>query len=209
VPGWISADEAAILWEIAHRIKGDWLEIGSQTGWSGAHIAHLTGVRSVLMLEPRLRERAFFERWLENMDNVRQYDAPNAKADTAILHPVALRSDQYSVIGDQDFFDGVFIDGDHDSPVPQLDAQFALSRLRPRGVIAFHDFGGPVLEAVKYLLQDHGTGGMHCRIYDTPQMVAVCWRGDFQPPDHVSDPAHKEAFAARRASMNFDFGVCK
>lgn len=208
-PGYISDDEAAILWECARRVKGDWLEIGGHMGWSAAHI--LTGGASTLLtMEPRLRERVFFQRWYGNMERVRTWmrERIYPGAPEPILQPLALRSDQYSVCADTDLFDGAFIDGDHDSPVPQLDAHLALCRLKPRGVVVFHDFGGPVAEAVNYLMQDHGQGGMKCRIYDTPQMVAVCWRGEFEPPTHTPDPAHAGAWAARRARMGFDFARC-
>lgn len=211
-PGYISDDEAAILWECVRRVKGDWLEIGGHMGWSAAHIMIVRGVRSLLTMEPRFRERAFFQRWYWNMEHVKEWALshrePTASVTWPILQPLALRSDQYSVCGDTDQFDGVFIDGDHNSPVPQLDAQFALARLKPRGVVVFHDFGGPVAEAVSYLIQDHGQGGMKCRVYDTPQMMAVCWHREFEPPEHTPDPAHREAWAARRAKMGFDFARC-
>lgn len=209
VPGFISDDEAAILWECARRVGGDWLEIGAATGWSGAHIMIVPGITSLLTIEPRLRERAFFQRWYENMERVRDWAGGwgfgTAHRNTwPTLQPFTGRDDQYSVCGDQDLFDGAFIDGDHNSPKPQHNAQLALARLKPTGVIAFHDFGGPVAEAVTWLWEN----GMRCRIYDTPQMVAVCWRGEFEPPDHTPDPAHAEAWAARREQMGFDFARC-
>lgn len=197
-PGYISHDEAAILYSVAQRVGGDWLEIGSHMGWSGAHIL-AAEVGSLMMIEPRLRQRWFFNRWYGNMELLRKYCG-----NVGIIQPYAARSNQYSECGDKDLFDGGFIDGDHGTPCPENDAQLLLARLKPKGAIVFHDFGGPVKTAVEYLMAN----GMSCRVYDTPQMVAVCWRGDFDPPYHTSDPAHRDAFAWRRTSMDFDFSRC-
>lgn len=71
-------------------------------------------------------------------------------------------------------------------PIPLQDAQGAHQHLTDNGVIVFHDFiGTPVQQAVAWLIQQ----GYKYRIYTTPQMVAWCWRGNFEPPEHVPDPA--------------------
>jgi hypothetical protein len=83
-------------------------------------------------------------------------------------------------------FDGVMIDGDHCWMNPLQDAVWSFKHLASTAVILLHDFiGGPVREATKYLMCE----GMKCRVYcASSQLLAVCWRGDFTPPDYTPDP---------------------
>jgi len=47
-----------------------------------------------------------------------------------------------------------------------------------------------------------------CRTYDTPNGMAVCWRGDFSPPNHVPDPAIDWGSVRAGRAPEFDFARC-
>lgn len=100
---------------------------------------------------------------------------------------------------------GFMIDGDHDSPQPLNDARGALAHLADTGVIVFHDFWGkPIRDGVEYLIEQ----GLKCRVYNTPAGMAVCWRGDFTPPDHVADPAIDWAQVRASRAPEWNFSRC-
>ena len=166
-------DEAAILWNIAQRLGGPWVDIEAHTGWTSSHISAGT-VEVVYMVDPEFGYRPFYDRARENT--------------AALIERHLNNMTSAQMFGTYKHFQcsGFCIDGDHSRPIPLQDAQGAHKHLAENGVIVFHDFiGDPVQEAVAWLIQQ----GYKYRIYTTPQMVACCWRGDFQPPEHVPDPA--------------------
>ncbi len=68
----------------------------------------------------------------------------------------------------------------------------------------FHDFRGqPIQDAVLMLMHIED---FRCRIYDTPNGVALLWRGypEFKPPDHTPDPAI-DWKAIRKQALGFDW----
>jgi hypothetical protein len=172
--GFWTHDEAAILYHAVVGTRGTWVDIGAHTGWTTAHMA--AGSRGVTAVDPILRIAAFQERFESNTKH-----CWNKIGD--IFH---CTSNEFF----GDFFGGVAsgfcIDGDHEPGKPLEDAQGAAEHLGGRdGVIIFHDFlGEPVQQAVTWLMNR----GFHARIYLTPHMVACCWRGNFSPPYHESDP---------------------
>lgn len=181
--GYATADEAAILCALADLTRGRWLEFGAHTGWTAAHLA-LGGAR-VVAIDPEYvccvynktgDPARFLSRAQDNLDRAGVADRVQLVGGYSTLyvddHP-------------DDLFDGVFIDGDHSPPFPLLDVRAACKVLRPgRGIVALHDaLGAPVWDAIRWLLDD----GWHWRLYRTPQLLAVCWRGDFTPPDHLAD----------------------
>lgn len=173
--GFWTHDEAAILYNVAKEFQGEWLDIGAHTGWTAAHL-RAAGC-GVFGLEPMMGQREFAERLRENV-GVLDYVSFRAQ-----------RSDQYfEVIGEQRYR-GVVIDGDHGYPVPLNDAKGAASCLYERGAVLFHDaIGKPVQDGVVWLVNQ----GFKCKVYSTPHVVALCWRGDFEPPHHVADPMVKQ-----------------
>lgn len=188
--GYLSPDEAAILHTIAKDFPGLWCEIGSHTGWSGAHIA--TAGCDLVALEPRFVELPFYARAVENWNRCGLSDR---------IYPMSMRSDQYFACNTQEMFDGAFVDGDHDPPMPWNDAQLVLPRLKERAVVVFHDFvGWPVRDGVRLLVNE----GFRFRAYNTAQMLGVCWRGDWTPPDHVPDPT-RDWEAVRASHDDFEF----
>lgn len=203
--GFWTHDEAAILYHVARRIGGFWLDIGAHTGWTTAHIweglkASRTTGRSpkesapkVVPLDPMFAVEEFSIRFLENNPRYRR-DALCGETSAAYFH-------KHDMGGDT--FDGVCVDGDHEAGEPLRDASNAARHLAATGVIIFHDFiGRPVREAVAWLMRQ----GFHCRVYFTPHMVACCWVGEFSPPDHVFDPNLPDLKARCR---DFDFSRCE
>jgi hypothetical protein len=171
--GFWTHDEAAILYHVASAIGGDWADIGGHTGWTACHQA-AAGCR-VMAVDNMYALESFRQRAEENI--------LAAGLGSRIELFCGLSRQFFATIDKQ--FDGIVIDGDHEPPVPLEDACDAFRRLKARGVILFHDFiGKPVRDGVRWLL----ASGLRGRVYWTPHMLAVCWRGQFHPPPHVPDP---------------------
>lgn len=173
--GYVSIDEARILWQAARDFPGTWCEIGSHTGFSGAHIAHGlddhgVGDGALVAIEPQYVYLDFFRRARANWH----------RADVDhLIFPIAALSGSY-FDGCRETFTGAFVDGDHEPGKPQEDAATLLPRMAGRCVIVLHDgVGQPVLDAADWLAEQ----GFTVRIYDTMARLVVCWRGDWEPPE--------------------------
>lgn len=211
--GFMTHDEAAILWAVANAVKGKfWLDIGSRLGWTTAHILS-GGVEYVEAVDPEYafsnsHGTSFWDRTLENLTRCGFMPETGIRVGFS-----AMKSDLFfdgwfplDDSGPFRIYSGACIDGDHDAPQPLKDAQNSLARLAPAGVIVFHDFWGrPIREGVEFLLN----AGLKCRVYDTPNGMAVCWRGEFTPPDHVPDPAIDWKRERRTRAAEFDFSRCE
>jgi predicted O-methyltransferase YrrM len=172
--GFFTHDEAAILYNIARQVGGgSWLDIGGLTGWTAAHLSK-AGC-SVTSVDPMYTNLDFLTR---TTDNLREAGCA--------VGLVGCTSNLFFA-DDPDRFDGIGIDGDHESPRPLQDAINAAERTTPDGVIVLHDmiFPGPQ-EAWMYL----NNKGWKTHGYKTPHRLTVCWRGGsvFVPPYHVPDP---------------------
>jgi hypothetical protein len=186
-------DEAAILFNVAAAawtFQGMWVDIGAHTGWTSKHINWATN-GPVECIDPMLREGEFRRRFQQNT-----------------LFPLGgwaygkTSADYFREVPPQNVR-GFCIDGDHEPGKPLEDAIAAAKHIADDGVIIFHDFlGKPVREAVQYLM---GLG-FHCRVYKTPHMIGLCWRGDFVPPVHVPDPNLPDLEAR---CPDFDFTRCE
>jgi predicted O-methyltransferase YrrM len=180
--GFLNRDEAAILYQCAmalgkdKRLSNVWLDIGAHTGWTALHMAAAGAY--VTALEPMVAHSEFVSRTLGNIQRASMTASVNVLPVTSRMY--------FEGIWNSSQFDGVMIDGDHCWMNPLYDAVWSFKHLEPRGVILLHDFiGGPVREATKYLMCE----GMKCRIYcASSQLLAVCWRGDFTPPEYTPDP---------------------
>jgi SAM-dependent methyltransferase len=195
--GFMTHDEAAILYECAWRSReGFWIDIGARTGWTTAHIA--AAGAQVAAVDPMLIYAEFLSRFERDVQEFWSNIAGLYAADSDYFFDV---HEEYKGV-----CSGVCIDGNHDAPCPLNDARNALTFLADTGVIALHDFYGlPIRDAVRYLIGE----GMKCRVYNTPNGMAVCWRGNFTPPDHVPDPSIDWAAVRANRAPEFDFGVCK
>lgn len=205
--GFLTHDEAAILYNVAKQLgPALWWDIGCHTGWTSAHIAAAYPIpfnagaltlppphNYVIGIDPMVQE--FGERIRENhiQGPGRTYGFETPYMSDAWINKYGMDWPPA----------GVMIDADHDAPAPLNDAQNALKHLAPTGVIVLHDFiGKPVRDAVEYLMSE----GMKCRLYWTPYILAVCWRGDFTPPEHHGDPELARILPER--VQPFDLGRC-
>lgn len=176
--GFWTHDEAAILYECASRVSGDWLDIGAHTGWTAMHAA--AAGRFVVAVDNMFAVRDFLGRFDQNTAAARFNILPFHGTSNEFFAGFRLAREK----GEMRSFGGVVIDGDHERPCPLQDAMNAAEALSQDGVILFHDFiGCPVQEGVRWLMDQ----GFRCRPYWTPHMVACCWRGEFFPPDHMRD----------------------
>lgn len=175
--GFWTHDEAAILYTIASSIGGCWLDIGTATGWTALHLAH--AVERVVTVDPQLWQPSFWKRLHENA---------GPEIASGVIIPWAGESQGFFGLNLAFLeFNGAVIDGNHDWPEPTRDAVgfHYMKGPEPR-VILFHDFmGGAVQKAVAEM---RALRGYKVRIYNTPNMVACCWRGEWTPPDHTPDP---------------------
>jgi SAM-dependent methyltransferase len=185
--GFWTMAEAAILYEAARQLQGDWLDIGGHTGWTAAHII-AAGNPRVDLLDPMYGNEEFLDRTLQNLRAAFGRDGGGICLSQTSDEFFAFMLEGGAL--EDDLCVGIVIDGDHDRPHPLQDAQNAAEFLRPTGVIMLHDaVGGPVQDAVAWLLDN----GFQAKVYLTPHVVACCWRGDFTPPDYQPDSLVRHA----------------
>lgn len=198
--GFWTHDEAAILFNVASLLPGPWVDIGCHTLWTAAHLA--AAGCDVLAVDPMLDMPEFRERAQENKRAMRELFTGQISA-VAGTSKVVLPLVMGAYIVEAPRAKGIVVDGDHDHPTE--DAELARRYLQETGFVLFHDFiGRPVRHAVEYLMRF----GFKCRIYWTPHMVACCWRGDLQPPDHERDPQiHWQS--VKESMRDFDFEACQ
>lgn len=201
--GYLTHDEGAILAACVRAAPGGWVDVGSRFGWSTAHIL-AGGAKKIYACDPIYRD--------ERMLALATRQLFGAMTHAQVVGALELFDDPspgcFKVIGAQVHANpivGVHIDGNHDSPAPVVDAGAAATHLPLLGVIVFHDFqGAPIREAVTMLLQL----GWSARVYWTPNGMAVCWRGDYKPPNHFEDDRVDWREIEKRYS-DFNFERCK
>lgn len=170
--GFFSEGEIELLSSVARQFRGTWLEIGAHTGWcTSVLVGHQI---EVVAVEPMFSAGGWEQRFRDNVG-----------APEGLVSPWGVTSETYfkcRTLGQS--FDGCLIDGDHEAPAPLNDAKGCFERLNERGVIILHDFrGGPVWDATKWLIDQ----GMNFRLYPSVHMIAVCWRGEFDPPPDIQE----------------------
>jgi predicted O-methyltransferase YrrM len=153
--GYMSFEEISIIQKTV--LGGKWLEIGSHTGWSGAHIAELCD--EIYLVDPQYNLPLFKQRTIDNLKNSGVYGKC-----------VLFSTDRY-FSENKDVFDGIVIDGNHDSPYPLLDAIESDKILNHGGIIVLHDYNGqPIKDAVEYLHQQK----YEISIHNTINGLAIC-----------------------------------
>lgn len=200
--GFMTADEAAILYHCAKAWPFQWADIGARFGWSSAHLALAS--RSVCAIDPELADISARLRFCSNTSVIALSGFPVS----------------YNPVTSCEWFEGpgmsrnmrikaACIDGNHDAPEPYLDAARAIRA--GASVVVWHDFQGkPVRDAVAAILDglpDEHPGAWKARVYWTPNGMAVAWRDGcgFVPPDHVPDPAIFWPGIMARYAVDFDF----
>jgi predicted O-methyltransferase YrrM len=211
--GFLSDDEAAILYAVARAWPKRWVDIGARFGWSTAHIARALDDGDGLEVtavdqeySANSTQSAFSDRALEN-------------------YCAATRECFLSYCGTSEAYfstpreiDAAMIDGNHDEPEPTLDALRAIDA--GASVLVFHDFAGrPIRDAVNALLHGQRYPGdvrdgivnlWRARVYWTPNAMAVAWRDGcgFVPPEHVRDPRADWSGMERIVAEDFDVRRC-
>ena len=170
--GSFTEDERAILAACAIQFHGKTaVDIGCNTGITAKTINWATNA-PVECIDPMLSVPEFRQRFLDNTG-----------------FPIGgwcygKTSDEYfreCPPGDPAI---ICIDGEHTSPQPLIDAQNSAKYLAADGIVVFHDaIGWPVRDGARWLMDN----GFDARMYFTPHVLIVCWRGDFVPPDHIPD----------------------
>jgi hypothetical protein len=215
--GFLTHDEAAILYHLGKTSRGSWIDIGSRLLWSTFHLR--AAGNQVYAVDPEYKVDAFNDASRAAVKRARlaaPYGYKCESCGSEFINPSgscpqcgagsqcwAIRlqhafegpgfpvtSDEFFVLADEmklGPFAGVMIDGNHDSPCPLNDARGAAHVICDNGLIVFHDvLGQPIRDGVTWLLKN----GFRGRLYYTPRMMAVCWRGDdIAIPDHQPDPA--------------------
>ncbi len=176
--GFWTHDEAAILYNVAKQRPGVWLDLGSRMGWTSAHI--LAAGCSVHMVDQAYHNEAIKKRAVDSTIQVIEEDFSSWPMASSVENFFAGYAHLYQ-------YDGFVIDADHDRPQPTLDAMRCHQSAQEDSVILMHDFmGRPIQDAVVVLM----ALGWRCRIYDTPNGVALLWRdAKFVPPTHRPDPS--------------------
>ncbi len=191
--GFFSHDEAAILYHIAQRVGGVWVDVGSRFGWTTAHL--IAAGRPVIAVDPCYADERYEARFIKNL---------------LAVEPIYIKyegiAQELSVSMWVEPQDGFVIDGNHDHPEPLNDVRAALRIAKDACAFVLHDFyGQPIIDAVKFLMLE----GFNTRIYWTPNGIALCWRGmpEFLAPFHVRDPQICWQ-DVRRPLKGFDFEAC-
>lgn len=198
-----SHDEAAILYHCAKAIyntpNAGWVDIGCRFGWTTAHIAE--SYCGVYAIDQVLKLQVAQTRFEHNMRNYWHtiLNISHESATESLARMGELKHDKYA---------GFCIDGNHDSPEPLNDACGCLKISAPDCCMVFHDFRGrPIRDAVRLLMAE----GFKSRVYWTPAMMAVCWRGSFSPPVHNRDPKVDwgKVREASEIDQDFDLRLCE
>jgi predicted O-methyltransferase YrrM len=176
--GFVSRDEAAILYNIALSFRGRRaLEIGCWLGWSACHLA-LGGV-TLDIIDPVLLREDFRQSVVHSLTaaNVIGLCKLYGGYSPAAVNELEKTGNTYSLI---------FIDGNHDGDAPLLDARACLPLAEEDAMVVFHDLNAP---AVGVGLEFYREQGWQTRVYQTMQIMGVAWRGNVTPPAHHPDPA--------------------
>jgi len=175
--GFVSRDEAAILYNTALRFRGRRaLEVGCWLGWSTCHLA-LAGT-SLDVLDPALAdptvrgsvEASLTAAGVRGMVNLVAASSPEGMATLAGGRKWAL----------------MFVDGDPEGTAPVRDAEACAAHAADDALILFHDLAAPAVGAALDRLRDHGWRTL---VYHTMQIMGAAWRGRVAPVAHTPDPA--------------------
>jgi hypothetical protein len=185
----LTVDESAILFAAALQTPtgSRWLDIGGHTGFSGLTI-HAAG-HNVYSIDPEYGWQPFAHRWAEN---VREYAGIRDRFtdNPFMISPWPMTSNEFFALVQNGSIPigpiaGALIDGNHDKPCPAHDTINCVLQADETCALVFHDtYGGPIQEALLWL----HANSWGIRWYDTPNGMAIAWRGDFTPPRHVPDP---------------------
>lgn len=171
-------DEAHLLYNTALRFEGKpALEIGGFVGWSTCHLAAAGVVLDVI--DPILANPEILQSVTASMTAA---GIPREILLHAISSPEGI--DVLGGIGRR--WSLIFIDGNHEFPIPVRDAVACERYAMVDALIMFRGLHAPAVAEGLYYLRDRG---WDTRIYHTARIMGVAWRGRVSPVDHVPDPA--------------------
>src|SRR5262245_28127212 len=175
--GFLNRDEVTLLYNLALPFAGrPGLEIGAWMGWSTCHLALAGLVLDVI--DPVLAGGENATSVRESLEaagvlnSVRLYGAASPDG---VRQLAELRGVKWS------FF---FIDGDHEAPAPERDAEEAMRHAAADALVVFHDLASPDVERGLDVLY---RAGWNTLVYQTMQIVGVAWRGNVRPVHHIPD----------------------
>lgn len=189
--GYMTPEEAGLLYRIAQASpKGWWLEIGTHTGWSLAHV--MAAGRDAVGLDPEYAQvshnqtqspDAFLKRATENLQRVSESIAGSGRfkllgvTSTEFFADATLRPFEGRPAG-------VIIDGDHGDPHPVADALGTIATFDPP-VIILHDAMIHAVQRGAFALQRRG---YFTKTYRTAQLLVVAWKDPaWTPPEHIPE----------------------
>ena len=176
--GFVSRDEAAILYNAARLVRGNpCLEIGCWRGWSAVHLALGSGVLDIV--DPIFADPAYAE-------DIRQ-SCKTAGVSDAITFHAGFSPAAVDALGHASGkkWSLIFVDGDHEGDAPRLDAEAAMRHAADTAMVLFHDLASPYVAAGLDAMREAGWRTM---VYQTMQIMGVAWRGNIEPPEHTPDP---------------------
>jgi hypothetical protein len=177
--GFVSRDEAAILYNTALRFRGlPALEIGCWLGWSACHLA-LAGVR-LDVIDPLLGQPEILGSVRDSLGTAGVLPSVHLVPGSSpeAVEELAARSGRRWCL--------YFIDGDHGAPARERDAAVCERHAAEDAVILFHDLACPdVAAGLDYLRRR----GWKTLVYQTMQIMGAAWRGRVSPVPHTPDPS--------------------
>lgn len=177
--GVLSVDEGGLLYNAALPFKGKrGLEIGCHLGFSTAHL--VSAGLNLDVIDPALGTPDHHDAVVYTL----QHSAPDGNYH---LHPGFSPEIVETVFqaGDGEPWHFAFIDGLHDGDAPLNDAKAVEPLMAGTAAVMFHDLACPDVHAG---FRHFADAGWNTRIYETMQIMAIAWRGDYTPPEHIADP---------------------
>jgi predicted O-methyltransferase YrrM len=177
--GWLSRDEAHILYHSARQFQGQRaLEIGSFTGWSTCYLA-LAGME-VDAVDPLLGRPEFADGVQASLQAAGVHEAVRLVPGRSPEAVEALGE------GEGRRWSLLFIDADHEGDRPLRDAKVCARYAAENALVLFHDLVSPAVARGLDWLRE---AGWKTQVYQTMQIMGVAWRGRARPVHHHPDPA--------------------
>ena len=204
--GFLSRDEAHILYNIALQFKGKKaLEIGCWLGWSACHLA-LAGV-ALDVVDPLLERDDIRQSVIDSIQGA--LNASGVQTTVELLPGYSpQRVEQFATQFNRKW-SLIFIDGEHGGLGPLNDAIVSEKFAESDAIILFHDLTAPdVAKGLDYLKQK----GWQTVVYQTMQIMGAAWRGNVEPLKHQPDPniswdlpAHLQSYDVSGMPVNKEF----
>jgi predicted O-methyltransferase YrrM len=187
--GFVSRDEAAILYNTARAFEGlPCLEVGCWRGWSTVHLA--LGSRNLEVIDPVLRDDVFRKDLTETLRRA-------GVLERVVLHDgFSPEEIEHISVSTGKRWSLSFIDGDHEGDAPRRDAEMLARFAAEDAAILVHDLASPhPAGALEYLHSQ----GWETWIYQTMQIMGVAVRGATRPIEHIPDPTQSWTLPAHLA----------